>query len=83
MLHQLEEGEQRLAYALHYGIPYPRLHHASQFHRRYVLDTPETELGQVPQARQACKLPAPLASTHPQCRPCDAAAQYQRSIVTG
>ncbi len=30
---QLEEGEKRLELALHYGIAYPRLHHADQFAR--------------------------------------------------
>ena len=38
---QVTEGETRLEYAVHYGIPYPRLHHAPQFPKRYVLDTPQ------------------------------------------
>lgn len=42
---QLEEGEQRLKYAVHYGIPYPRLRHADQFPKRYFLDATSSELG--------------------------------------
>ena len=26
---------------MHYGIPYPRLHHAPQFSKRYVMDKPQ------------------------------------------
>ncbi|CAL5221105.1 g3238 [Coccomyxa viridis] len=35
------EAETRLEYAVHYGIPYPRLHHAPQFPKRYVLEKPQ------------------------------------------
>ena len=41
---QIEEGEKRLEYGVHYGIPYPRLHHAQQFSRRYILDAPAADL---------------------------------------
>ncbi|KAK9812399.1 hypothetical protein WJX73_007901 [Symbiochloris irregularis] len=36
----LAAGQQRLEYATHYGIPYPRQHHASQFYKRQYLDSP-------------------------------------------
>ena len=39
----MQEAETRLEYGLHYGIPYPRLHHASQFRRRYILDAPSSQ----------------------------------------
>jgi len=38
---QIEEAEHRLNYAQHYGIAYPRLHHASQFKRRVYMDVPQ------------------------------------------
>lgn len=38
---QVREGQNRLEYAMHYGIPYPRLHYAPQFPRRYVMDKPQ------------------------------------------
>jgi len=38
---QATEAESRMEYAVHYGIPYPRLHHASQFAKRYVMDKPQ------------------------------------------
>jgi hypothetical protein len=31
---QVQEAADRLALAVHYGIPYPRLHHAPQFKKR-------------------------------------------------
>lgn len=37
-VHQLEEGENRLQIGLHYGIAYPRLHHAK------VPPTPTTKI---------------------------------------
>ncbi|CAK0782120.1 hypothetical protein CVIRNUC_005570 [Coccomyxa viridis] len=37
----VREGQNRLEYAMHYGIPYPRLHYAPQFPRRYVMDKPQ------------------------------------------
>lgn len=40
-LMQATEAESRMEYAVHYGIPYPRLHHASQFAKRYVMDRPQ------------------------------------------
>eukprot|EP00884_Botryococcus_braunii_P002093 jgi/Botrbrau1/11885/Bobra.126_2s0018.1 len=61
----LEEGEQRLNYAVHYGIPYPRLHHADQFPKRYFLDATTTDLGgpaPLPQDQDAAsKLAAAIA----------------------
>ena len=38
---QVQEGQNRLEYAQHYGIPYPRLHYAPQFPKRYVMDKPQ------------------------------------------
>lgn len=37
----LQEAEERLEYGKHYGIPYPRLQHASQFHKQYFLQAPK------------------------------------------
>ena len=37
---QVREGQNRLEYAMHYGIPYPRLHHVPQVPKRYVMDKP-------------------------------------------
>ena len=31
---QIQHGMERLEYALHYGIPYPRLEHVKQFSAR-------------------------------------------------
>jgi hypothetical protein len=53
---QVQAAEVRLEYAQHYGIPYPRLHHASQFKRRYILDAPSPDAAagaRVPSARSA------------------------------
>ena len=55
----------RLEYAQHYGIPYPRLHHAPQFQRRYILDAPSPDSAAgagVPSARSghACRCSACL-----------------------
>ncbi|KAK9914826.1 hypothetical protein WJX75_001037 [Coccomyxa subellipsoidea] len=49
----VQEAQQRLEYALHYQIPYPRLHHASQFSRRYALNAPQVEPSEVPQSKDA------------------------------
>ncbi|CAL8468964.1 g8505 [Coccomyxa elongata] len=49
----VQEAEQRLEYGLHYGIPYPRLHHASQFPRRYTLTAPQMEPSALPQSKDA------------------------------
>ena len=49
---QAREAETRLEYAVHYGIPYPRLHHAPQFPKRYVMDTPQMPDG--PQHATGC-----------------------------
>ncbi|EIE26970.1 hypothetical protein COCSUDRAFT_64739 [Coccomyxa subellipsoidea C-169] len=57
----VQEGEQRLEYALHYHIPYPRLHHASQFPRRYTLNALQVEPSGAPQSKDpdvAAKLAA-------------------------
>jgi hypothetical protein len=37
LAHLLEEGENRLAIALHYGIAFPRLRHADQWDKVCVL----------------------------------------------
>jgi hypothetical protein len=37
---QLAEGRDRLEIAVHYRIPYPRMHHAPQFKRREYQDVP-------------------------------------------
>ncbi|KAK9846249.1 hypothetical protein WJX81_000015 [Elliptochloris bilobata] len=50
----IEEGEHRLNYAQHYGIAYPRLHHASQFKRRVYMDVPQ----QASADREAVLLPS-------------------------
>lgn len=52
ILLQVQEAEQRLEYGLHYGIPYPRLHHASQFPRRYTLTAPQVEPSAPPQSKR-------------------------------
>jgi hypothetical protein len=40
LLLQLAEGKDRLEIAVHYQIPYPRMHHAPQFKRREYQDVP-------------------------------------------
>ncbi len=51
---------ERLEYALHYGIPYPRLPHVKQFSPRQYEDQPQDSLdapkpsGWVLQNRQIC-----------------------------
>ncbi len=59
---QAREAETRLEYAVHYGIPYPRLHHAPQFPKRYVLEKPQMPDG--PQHATGCapELPPSLQS---------------------
>ncbi len=46
---------------MHYGIPYPRLHHAPQFPKRYVMDTPQ--MPHEPQHATGCA-PEPPPSLH-------------------
>jgi len=36
----IQEGEERLEYARHYKIPYPRLRHSNQFPKRYFMQSP-------------------------------------------
>ncbi len=65
---QVQEAEQRLEYGLHYGIPYPRLHHASQFPRRYTLTAPQVEPSALPQSK---RVPSPHRSKNPPGLLCD------------
>ena len=38
---QIQDGMERLEYALHYGIPYPRLAHVKQFSPRQYQEKPQ------------------------------------------
>lgn len=44
---------------MHYGIPYPRLHHAPQFPKRYVMEKPQMPDG--PQHATGCAPYLPLS----------------------
>ncbi|KAI3433340.1 hypothetical protein D9Q98_003158 [Chlorella vulgaris] len=43
LAHLLEEGENRLAIALHYGIAFPRLRHADQWDKVPYVEAPKIE----------------------------------------
>ncbi|EFN59519.1 hypothetical protein CHLNCDRAFT_138167 [Chlorella variabilis] len=45
-----EEGENRLAIGLHYGIAYPRLHHADQFAKVPYVQAPKLDTADEPEA---------------------------------
>ncbi|KAK9866919.1 hypothetical protein WJX84_003639 [Apatococcus fuscideae] len=57
---RIQDGMERLEYALHYGIPYPRLSHVKQSPRRQYLDKPQDSV-EAPKPSGLSKLDQALA----------------------